>query len=107
MQGYRERVLIVDDEPRVLLALSDLLSESYVVLSSDSLRGARANRAVEPRTSWPSRDHGHRQRSGSRCPGVPDIELAMRDGYSTGNSLGVGLPGARRLVDEIELVSAS
>jgi serine/threonine-protein kinase RsbT len=39
-------------------------------------------------------------------PGIADIALAMRDGYSTGNSLGVGLPGARRLVDEFELVSA-
>ena len=39
-------------------------------------------------------------------PGIPDPELAMRDGYSTGNSLGVGLPGARRLVDEFALVSS-
>jgi len=39
-------------------------------------------------------------------PGIPDIELAMRDGYSTGNSLGVGLPGARRVMDEFDLVSA-
>jgi serine/threonine-protein kinase RsbT len=39
-------------------------------------------------------------------PGIPDLELALRDGYSTGNSLGVGLPGARRLVDEFELESA-
>jgi serine/threonine-protein kinase RsbT len=38
-------------------------------------------------------------------PGIADVELAMRDGYSTGNSLGVGLPGARRLVDEFELES--
>jgi serine/threonine-protein kinase RsbT len=38
-------------------------------------------------------------------PGIRDCELAMRDGYSTGNSLGVGLPGARRLVDEFELAS--
>ena len=38
-------------------------------------------------------------------PGIADTELAMRDGYSTGGSLGVGLPGARRLVDEFELVS--
>jgi serine/threonine-protein kinase RsbT len=38
-------------------------------------------------------------------PGIADVELAMRDGYSTGKSLGVGLPGARRLVDELELVS--
>jgi len=40
-------------------------------------------------------------------PGIADPELAMRDGYSTGNSLGVGLPGARRLVDDFVLVSAA
>ena len=39
-------------------------------------------------------------------PGIPDIDLAMRDGYSTAGSLGVGLPGARRVMDEFELVSA-
>jgi len=39
-------------------------------------------------------------------PGITDPELAMRDGYSTGNSLGVGLPGARRLVDEFALESS-
>lgn len=38
-------------------------------------------------------------------PGISNPELAMRDGYSTGNSLGVGLPGARRLVDDFELAS--
>jgi serine/threonine-protein kinase RsbT len=38
-------------------------------------------------------------------PGIENTELAMRDGYSTGNSLGVGLPGARRLVDDFELLS--
>jgi serine/threonine-protein kinase RsbT len=39
-------------------------------------------------------------------PGIPDIALAMRDGYSTGRSLGVGLPGSKRVMDEFELVSA-
>jgi len=38
-------------------------------------------------------------------PGIADPELAMRDGYTTGNSLGMGLPGARRLMDEFELSS--
>jgi len=38
-------------------------------------------------------------------PGIVDPELAMRDGYSTTKSLGVGLPGARRVMDEFELVS--
>jgi serine/threonine-protein kinase RsbT len=38
-------------------------------------------------------------------PGIADIELALRDGFSTGNSLGLGLPGVRRLMDEFEIVS--
>jgi serine/threonine-protein kinase RsbT len=36
-------------------------------------------------------------------PGIVDVELAMQDGYTTGNGLGLGLPGTRRLVDEFEL----
>jgi serine/threonine-protein kinase RsbT len=36
-------------------------------------------------------------------PGISDIELAMRDGFSTKKSLGLGLPGAKRLVDEFEI----
>ncbi len=38
-------------------------------------------------------------------PGIPNIKLAMQDGYSTGHSLGLGLPGAKRLMDEFEIVS--
>jgi len=38
-------------------------------------------------------------------PGIPNIELAMQDGFSTGNSLGLGLPGARRLVDDFSITS--
>ena len=38
-------------------------------------------------------------------PGIADPELAMRDGYSTTRSLGMGLPGAKRLMDEFELSS--
>jgi serine/threonine-protein kinase RsbT len=38
-------------------------------------------------------------------PGIPSVEDAMRDGFSTGNSLGLGLPGAKRLMDEFEIKS--
>ena len=38
-------------------------------------------------------------------PGIENIELAMRDGYSTSRSLGMGLPGSRRLMDEFQIVS--
>jgi len=39
-------------------------------------------------------------------PGIPDLEMAMKDGFSTGAGLGLGLPGARRLMDEFEIQSA-
>lgn len=39
-------------------------------------------------------------------PGIPDLVLAMRDGYSTANGLGMGLPGTKRLMDEFEIESA-
>jgi len=39
-------------------------------------------------------------------PGIPDIEVAMTDGYSTGSGLGLGLGGARRLADRFEIESA-
>ncbi|MDP5199891.1 anti-sigma regulatory factor [Flavobacterium sp. DG2-3] len=38
-------------------------------------------------------------------PGIADIELAMKDGYSTGKSLGLGLPGTKRLVNEFDIKS--
>jgi serine/threonine-protein kinase RsbT len=39
-------------------------------------------------------------------PGIEDIEAALTDGFSTGASLGLGLPGSRRLVDELLISSA-
>src|SRR5439155_399086 len=39
-------------------------------------------------------------------PGIADVEQVMRDGYTTGDSLGLGLPGSRRLVDEFSIDSA-
>ncbi len=38
-------------------------------------------------------------------PGIPDMQLAMRSGYSSGEGLGLGLPGSKRLVHEFEIVS--
>ena len=38
-------------------------------------------------------------------PGIENIELAMQDGYSTSSSLGLGLPGVRRLMDDFEIHS--
>jgi serine/threonine-protein kinase RsbT len=53
-------------------------------------RGARAGIMVV------ARDEG---------PGIDNVGLALQDGYSTSGSLGLGLPGARRLMDEFEIQS--
>jgi len=41
-----------------------------------------------------------------RGPGIPDLELALKDGYTTGSGLGLGLSGSKRLVNEFEIWSA-
>jgi len=51
------------------------------------------------------RENGIRLVFEDKGPGIKDISLAMKDGYSTGKSLGLGLPGARRLVSEFEIKS--
>jgi serine/threonine-protein kinase RsbT len=61
-----------------------------IILNTISSEGGRRGIAVQ------AKDQG---------PGIPDIDRAMQDGFSTGNSLGLGLPGARRLMDEFTLAS--
>ncbi len=51
------------------------------------------------------RDNGIRLVFDDKGPGIADISLAMKDGYSTGKSLGIGLPGTKRLVNDFDLKS--
>lgn len=51
------------------------------------------------------RENGVRVTFIDNGPGIADISLAMKDGYSTGKSLGLGLPGTKRLVNEFDIKS--
>jgi serine/threonine-protein kinase RsbT len=51
------------------------------------------------------RNNGIRLIFTDKGPGIPDIAAAMRDGFSTGKSLGLGLPGTKRLVNEFDIKS--
>lgn len=51
------------------------------------------------------RENGIRLTFQDKGPGITDIQQAMKDGFSTGKSLGLGLPGAKRLVSEFDLKS--
>ena len=58
--------------------------------------GPETNRRGEPAVEVIARDSG---------PGIADVDRAMQDGFTTGRGLGLGLPGARRLMDEFEITS--
>lgn len=51
------------------------------------------------------RENGIRLVFKDEGPGIKDLKLAMKDGYSTGKSLGLGLPGTKRLVSEFDIHS--
>ncbi len=51
------------------------------------------------------RDNGIRLIFQDQGPGIKDIPQAMKDGFSTGKSLGLGLPGTKRLVSEFDIKS--
>lgn len=51
------------------------------------------------------RDNGIRLTFTDKGPGIADIKEAMKDGVSTGKSLGLGLPGSKRLVNEFDIKS--
>lgn len=51
------------------------------------------------------RENGIRLTFADKGPGIPDIEKAMKDGFSTAKSLGLGLPGTKRLVSQFDIKS--
>lgn len=51
------------------------------------------------------REAGIRLIFADKGPGIANIELALKDGFSTGKSLGLGLPGTKRLVSEFDIQS--
>jgi serine/threonine-protein kinase RsbT len=84
------------DSEAVALAVSEL--------AANLVRYAEAGELVlSPMTG--SRGAGVEIESRDLGPGIADLELVLRDGYSTGGGLGSGLPAVRRLMDEFEISS--
>ncbi|MCW3075799.1 MAG: anti-sigma regulatory factor [Bacteroidetes bacterium] len=52
-----------------------------------------------------TRDSGIRLTFEDKGPGIPDVKKAMLDGFTTGNSMGLGLPGTKRLMNEFDIQS--
>ena len=67
---------------------------------------ARRGAAVDRARRRPAAREGIRVVARDKGPGIADVDLAMQDGYTSGGGLGLGLPGARRLVDEFDIETA-
>lgn len=83
------------DQTKIVTAASELARNTVIhggggILQIESLNG--------PRT-------GLRLTFEDKGPGIPDIDLALRDGFTTGSGLGLGLGGAKRLLSEFEIRS--
>jgi serine/threonine-protein kinase RsbT len=75
-------------------------------LARNVVKYAGRGRMIAQAADGPAGRRGLRLIFEDTGPGIPDVEAAMRDGFSTGRGLGKGLPGSRRLVDEFEIESA-
>jgi serine/threonine-protein kinase RsbT len=87
----------VIDQARVATAISEL-TRNVVLYAGE---GEMVLRRVEERGRV-----GLEVVCADAGPGIPDVGMALRDGYSTSNGLGMGLPGTKRLMDEFAIETA-
>jgi serine/threonine-protein kinase RsbT len=97
-EGSKSLGLGLVDQTKVVTAGSELARN--VLKYAQGKGGRMVVEAVER-----ERRPGLRATFSDDGPGIPDLALAMRDGYSSSGSLGLGLPGAKRLVDEFAIES--
>lgn len=83
------------DQTKVVTAASELARNTIIYGGGGTMRLETLN---GPRV-------GLRLTFEDRGPGISDIQLALRDGFTTGSGLGLGLGGAKRLVNEFEIDS--
>jgi serine/threonine-protein kinase RsbT len=83
------------DQTKVITAASELARNTLIYGGGGSMQLESLN---GPRL-------GVRLTFSDNGPGIPDIELALRDGFTTGSGLGLGLGGTKRLVNEFQIES--
>ena len=84
------------DQTKLVTAASELARNTVNHGGGGTVRMEALNNAAHRGLQLTFEDHG---------AGIADIELALRDGYTTGSGLGLGLGGARRLANEFEIES--
>jgi len=84
------------DQTKIVTAASELARNTLDHGGGGTARLEALNSEARRGLRLTFEDHG---------PGIPDIELALKDGYTTGGGLGLGLSGAKRLSNEFEIFS--
>ncbi|MER6472425.1 anti-sigma regulatory factor [Streptomyces collinus] len=84
-------------QTKLVTAASELGRNMLVYGGGGVVRAALVTDGDRPGVYVEFRDQG---------PGIPDVEMAMQDGWTSGNGLGLGLSGAKRLVDEFDIASS-
>ena len=84
------------DQTKLVTAASELARNTVNYGGGGTVRMGALSNGSHLGLELTFEDHG---------PGIADVELAMRDGYTTGSGLGLGLGGARRLANEFEIDS--
>ncbi|HVV74031.1 MAG TPA: anti-sigma regulatory factor, partial [Verrucomicrobiae bacterium] len=90
--------LSVTDVTRVVTAVSELARNIFKYAGQGVMRWRLLAGDNRSGIELQFVDHG---------PGIADVSLAMQEGYSTSNGLGLGLPGVKRLMDEMTIESAA
>lgn len=85
------------DQTKLVTAASELARNTLVYGGGGAVEVGRVDNG---------RRQGIRIVFADQGPGIADLDLALTDGYTTGGGLGLGLSGARRLVDEFEIDTA-
>jgi len=85
------------DQTKIVTAASELARNAVVYGGGGSVRLELLENGVRKGLRLVFADQG---------PGIPDVEKALQDGFTTGGGLGLGLGGARRLVNEFAIDSA-
>jgi serine/threonine-protein kinase RsbT len=84
------------DQARIATAVGELARNIFIYAKAGEVTIRGVDRGGQRGIEIVCADHG---------PGIENIELAMQDGYSTSGGLGMGIPGARRLMNEFDIQS--
>lgn len=84
------------DQTKLITAASELARNTLNYGGGGTMRLEALQDGARKGLRLAFEDHG---------PGIPDLELALTDGYTTGGGMGLGLSGSKRLVNEFEIVS--